>query len=112
MARLFRTEPELIPIPSVVSTPSASIGIRWRVSESIVHVHTAYSKGLIDGAELTALTILAKRARGATTGYLLYLESAEARNAAQQLSRKQRARRPKARNPRTDEPPNPENREK
>jgi len=56
---------------------------RASISETIIHLHKAQAKGLIDARELVGLTTLAKRARSATTGYLLYLESQDARDAAE-----------------------------
>ena len=66
---------------------------RASITESIEHLHDAFAKGLIDIAELKSLTQLAKRARGATTGYLLYLESTEARDATRDRGRPTRPKR-------------------
>jgi len=62
-------------------------------------------KGLIDAGELIALTSLAARARSATTGYLLYLESQDARDAAEQHrgKRKRRSQDAEPKNERTEE---------
>jgi len=49
---------------------------RGSVSETIAHLHQAHAKGLIGTDELAAVTSLARRARGAATRYLEYLERA------------------------------------
>jgi len=88
---------------------------RASISETIIHLHKAQAKGLIDAGELIALTSLAARARSATTGYLLYLESQDARDAAEQYRGKRKRRsqdtepkneRTQERNGRTSEVPN------
>ena len=48
------------------------------LSEAIGHLARAHGLGLIDDAEAAALTNLARRARGAATKYIRYLESATA----------------------------------
>jgi len=48
------------------------------LSETIVHLGRAHARGLIDSDETAVLTSLARRARGATTRYLIYLEGASA----------------------------------
>ena len=78
---------------------------RASISETIIHLHKAQAKGLIDAGELIALTSLAARARSATTGYLLYLESQDARDAAEQHrgKRKRRSQDAEPKNERTEE---------
>jgi four helix bundle protein len=78
---------------------------RASISETIIHLHKAQAKGLIDARELVGLTTLAKRARNATTGYLLYLESQAARDAAEQYrgKRRRRSQRAEPKNERTEE---------
>lgn len=46
------------------------------LTETIVHLSRVAKKGIITKEECASLTTLARRARGATTQYLLYLESA------------------------------------
>ena len=85
---------------------------RASISETIIHLHKAQSKGLIDAQELVALTQVAKRARSATTGYLLYLESQDARDAAERHrgKRKRTALEGERKNERTEEPERPNSR--
>jgi len=80
---------------------------RASISETIMHLHKAQAKGLVDARELVALTTLARRARNATTGYLLYLESQEARDAAQRY-RGKRKRRTTSAEPKTEGTKEPE----
>jgi four helix bundle protein len=47
------------------------------LSETIVHLERAARKGLISTAECETLSILARRARGAATAYIRYLESVD-----------------------------------
>ena len=48
------------------------------LSELIEHLKRAVAQGFITQTEATSLTVLCKRARGAATGFIRYLETAEA----------------------------------